>query len=129
MSAGLVGAPMVVVIAITAISSFVVPALGDAIPIFRLIFVLLAGALGQYGLMLGLTVLLIHLCSLRSFGVPYLSPFAPATVSDLKDTFLRVPVWAMTQRPRLIGWKNPVRQKYLKRLEPFDDQTIDVVKK
>lgn len=110
-AAGLIGAPMVMVIALTAISSFVIPALGDAIPVLRVLFVLLAGALGHYGIVLGLTALLIHLCSLRSFGVPYLSPFAPAAVSDLKDTVLRVPLWAMLSRPRVIGWKNPARQK------------------
>nr|WP_252976955.1 spore germination protein [Clostridium acetobutylicum] len=49
---------------------------------------------------------MIHLVSLRSFGTPYLSPLAPVTARDLKDSFLRFPLWSMFTRPRTIGWHN-----------------------
>lgn len=110
--AGIIGAPMVIVIALTAIAGFVVSAQSDSAALLRLSLVILAGALGQYGLMLGIAGLLVHLCSLRSFGIPYLSPLAPLTTRDLKDVLVRAPLWAMFLRPRTIGWKNPVRQKF-----------------
>ena len=110
-SAGLIGAPMVIVVALTAIASFVVPALSDANALSRFSFIILAGVSGEFGIMLGIAGILTHLCSLRSFGVPYTSPVAPSTLSDMKDVFIRAPWWAMLARPRTLGDKNHVRQK------------------
>ncbi len=124
-SAGLIGAPMVIVIAITAISSFVVPVISDAGAVMRLFLVIMSGFLGQFGLMLGVTGILTHMVSLRSFGAPYLSPVAPTTISDLKDLFIRAPWWAMTTRPRVIGWKDPIRQGFRLMPEPPDDDEND----
>ena len=77
--AGLVSAPMVIVVAITGIASFMIPryATGIAIRMLRFPIILLAGTLGLLGIMMGIIAIVIHLCSLRSFGVPYLAPLAP----------------------------------------------------
>ena len=120
-SAGLIGAPMVIVVAITAISAFVVSSISDTVSIMRLLYVILAGALGLFGIMIGIAGFLTHLVSLRSFGVPYLSPLAPTTMQDMKDVFVRAPWWTMFTRPRVIGWKNPVRQKFRLMPEAPDD--------
>lgn len=109
-SAGLVGAPVVIIIAFTAIASFVVPQQNEAGAIIRVGLTVLAGVLGLYGVLGGLLMVLTHMASLRSFGVPYFSPIAPLTFRDLKDVLIRAPIWAMWTRPRLIGWHNPVRQ-------------------
>lgn len=109
-SAGLVGGPTIIVVALTAITSFVVPRQVTAGIVLRLTFTLLAGMLGAYGILIGMLFTLLHLASLRSFGVPYLSPLAPSTAADLKDVLVRVPIWAMGTRPRLIGWPRPQRQ-------------------
>lgn len=110
-TSGLIGAPVVMVTAVTAISSFAVPTLGDTTPIIRLFLVLVSGALGLYGIMLGVMVFLIHLCSLRSFGVPYLSPFSPVSLAGFKDSyFIRVPWWLMLKRPTAISRYNQNRQ-------------------
>ena len=97
-------------VALTAITSFVVPRQVTAGIVLRLTFTLLAGMLGAYGILIGMLFTLLHLASLRSFGVPYLSPLAPSTAADLKDVLVRVPIWAMGTRPRLIGWPRPQRQ-------------------
>jgi len=110
--AGIIGAPMVIVIALTAIAGFVVPSQSDSAATIRLMLVILAAFLGQFGFLLGIGGLLVHLCALRSFGIPYLFPLAPLSISDQKDVLVRVPLWAMFRRPRLIGRKNPVRQKF-----------------
>lgn len=110
-SAGLIGAPMVIVISVTAISSFAVPSINDSMVIKRFYYLLLAAPLGLYGIMLGVTGMLSHMTTIRSFGVPYLSPFAPTNPSDFKDVFTRVPWWMMSKRPQIIGEDNQIRQE------------------
>ncbi|KKM10320.1 hypothetical protein SY88_14575 [Clostridiales bacterium PH28_bin88] len=113
-NAGLVSPAMVMVVSLTAISSFTIPTVSGsyAIRLLRFPIMFLAAAFGLFGIMAGLMGILIHLSSLRSFGVPYLSPLAPVSFRDLKDSFIRAPWWAMFTRPRLTGYKEPQRQEY-----------------
>lgn len=110
-SAGLIGAPMVIVVAVTAVASFIVPAQTDSGAIIRFILLILAAAMGGYGIAMGLFAIFIHMASLRSFGTPYLSPLAPLSTNGLKDTFVRAPLWTMLKRPKDIAWHNVDRQK------------------
>lgn len=98
--AGIVSTAMVIVVAITAIASFTIPAfnVGISIRLMRFPLMLLGAVLGLYGIMLGLLALLVHLCSLRSFGVPYFSPIAPFRMSSMKDLLVRAPIGAMNRR-------------------------------
>jgi len=111
-TAGLVGAPTIIVIALTAITTFVVPGLLGPGIFLRLIYTILGGVLGAYGILTGMLFTLLHLASLRSFGVPYLAPLAPVIPADLKDVLARAPIWALRTRPRLIGWPRPQRQPF-----------------
>lgn len=114
-TAGLVGAPMVIVVASTAIASFVIPTLADASAFLRVILTLSAGVLGAFGIIICLLVILIHLASLRSFGTPYLAPLTPFFATDFKDVVGRAPWWAMWLRPHNFGWNDPERQDFLLR--------------
>jgi spore germination protein KA len=100
--AGIVSAGMVIVVAITAISSFVIPAYNMAISLRILRFILMAisGGFGLYGVMIGLIVIVLHLCSIRSFGIPYMTPYGPYISSEFKDSIVRVPHWMMNRRPQ-----------------------------
>ena len=111
-TAGLVSPIMVIVVSATGIASFTIPAFNGAIVTRMLKFPLLvaAGTLGLYGIFLALAVILIHLASLRSFGVPYLSPLAPISFADWKDLIVRIPTWAMYQRPTFIAKGDLQRQ-------------------
>ncbi|MBB5172286.1 spore germination protein KA [Texcoconibacillus texcoconensis] len=111
-TAGIVSAPMVIVVAVTGVSSFAIPRYNAGISIRMLRFPLLflAGMLGLLGIMVGLIGIIVHLSSIRSFGVPYLAPMAPANFSDMKDVMMRVPKWAQNTRPRLTGESNKNRQ-------------------
>jgi hypothetical protein len=102
--AGLVSPVMVIVVALTAISSFIIPiyAAGFSIRILRFPMMLLAGTLGFYGMVLGLLVISVHLASLRSFGVPYMSPTMPPTAQDMQDLMIRAPWWYMRKRPQFM---------------------------
>lgn len=121
-AAGIVSAPMVIVVAITGITSFIVPPLLDFIIISRLFLILLSGAFGLFGVVVGLIFILTHMCSLRSFGTPYLAPIAPIIWKELKDTFIRVPLWLMKSRPKSITWRISKRQDFsLMPNPPTDD--------
>jgi spore germination protein len=99
--AGIVSTPIVIIVSITGIASFTMPRYNMAISIRLLRFpiMILAGLFGLYGIIIGTMIILTHLCKLRSFGVPYFWPLAPMSVESLKDVFIRVPWWAMDQRP------------------------------
>jgi spore germination protein KA len=109
--AGLIGEPTVIVVALTAITSYVTPVQAEVSVFLRLIFTFLAGFFGLYGIFNGVFLILIHLASLRSFGVPYLAPLAPLIASDLKDVLIRAPIWALKTRPRSLEPKDIVQQK------------------
>ncbi|WP_426446349.1 spore germination protein [Paenibacillus sp. S-38] len=111
--AGLVSPSMVIVVAITAISNFVIPAfnMGISLRILRFIMMILAASFGLFGIVVCLIGIVLHLCSLRSFGVPYMSPFAPFISDDQKDSIFRLPQWAMFARPRLISQNNSARER------------------
>jgi len=108
--AGLVSPLMVIVIGLTAVASYAIPYydLSLAVRIIRFPFMILAGFLGFFGLSVGLYMLAIHLLTLRSFGVPYLSPISPLHIRALlQDTFVRSPRWAMKSRPQLVDVEDP----------------------
>lgn len=120
-TAGLVGAPLLIVVALTAIASFLVPSQADVAAMIRVALTILAGILGAYGIISGLIILYVHLASLRSFGVPYLSPLAPLVPSDLKDVVIRAPLWAMFTRPKSLDSEDPVRQAFKLKPEAPDE--------
>lgn len=88
-TAGLIGAPMVMVVAVTAISSFVVPSLYEPVSILRIAFILAGGMFGTYGITILLMVVFISLCSINMYGIPITSPVSPIGVYDARDTFIR----------------------------------------
>lgn len=102
--AGIVSAPMVIVVATTGIASFSIPRynLGTALRLVRFPMLILAGVFGLYGIIIGIIALNIHLANLRSFGIPYLSPVAPQIIGDLKDVLIRSPRWANRYGPLLL---------------------------
>lgn len=107
-SAGLVGAPMVIVVATTAIASFLVVSYADTGALLRFLMVIVSGFLGLFGMVLVSLEILSHLVSLRSLGVSYLSPLVPVDMKSFKDTFIRAPLWAMDNRPASL---EPLDQK------------------
>ena len=112
--ANIVSSMVVIVVAFTALCSFAIPN-EDFATAFRLLkfaFIGLSAALGFYGFLLGLLVLLIHLAQLESFGMPYLMPFVGADLNDYqdeRDTLVRPPLQALPRRPFYANPKNRIR--------------------
>ncbi|MDQ0484206.1 spore germination protein [Guptibacillus hwajinpoensis] len=99
--ANLVSNMMIIIVALTAISSFAVPSYEMSMSIRLLGFplMLLSATFGFIGLVFGLSLILIHLCGLETFGTPYFSPLAPFRFNELKDSIIRVPRWLLGKRP------------------------------
>ncbi len=99
-SAGLIGAPMVIVVAITAVSGFVIPNQNDSSTVLRILLLILGAGFGGFGVAMGLLATLVHMASLESFGYPYLSPIVPYNAEGSLDSIVRAPLWMMLRRPR-----------------------------
>lgn len=93
--AKMIAAPMIIVVALTGITSLLIPKLSGAIIMCRLFLLALAAMLGFVGLIVGMSLILIHLLNLNSFGVPQLSPLSKLKLHDAKDLFVRAPMWLM----------------------------------
>lgn len=88
-TAGLIGAPMIMVVAVTSLSAFVVPSLYYPGVILRFAFIFAGGFTGIYGIMLLLSVTLVGIMSLNPYGVPFSSPVSPFDFSSTRDTMAR----------------------------------------
>lgn len=111
-AAGIVSPTMVIVVSITAITSFALPAYTFSMS-FRIIrfFVMMAAAFfGLYGVIFAYIMISIHMVNLKSFGIPYTTPFAPNFIKDWKDAILRAPVTMLDQRPQTMQTEDKDRQ-------------------
>ncbi len=123
-SAGLVGAPVVIAVAITAVAGFLVPNQNDSASLLRVIMMVLAASVGFYGLSMGFLAVLLHLGSLTSFGVPYFDGFA--WTSNLQDSVVRMPLWSMIRRPRDIACGDIKRRHFfIPPMRPYASQDED----
>ncbi|MCM3000278.1 MULTISPECIES: spore germination protein [Paenibacillus] len=95
--AGIVSAPMVIIVSVTGIASFTIPRynMSIAFRILRFPLLLISGAFGLFGIAMVSIIILIHMARLESFGVPYLSPIAPFQPSQIKDVLIRAPWWKL----------------------------------
>ncbi|REE85148.1 spore germination protein [Paenibacillus taihuensis] len=103
--AGVVSNIMVIVVSLTALSSFIIPNndMSAAIRLIRFPMMLAAFVYGLLGVGIGMLIVLGHLISLESLGTPYFSPFGPLRFADLKDSIIRLPMWKMVKRPLSSG--------------------------
>jgi len=111
-TAKIVSPIMVIVIALTGLASYSIPdyRLASAFRLFRFVFVLLAMFMGLIGVACGFLLFIAMLCSLKSFGMPYLAPLAPRTVNG-GDTIFRSPSYYQKRRPDALNTKDEIRQK------------------
>lgn len=115
--ARIVSAPMVIVVGLTGITTLLNPRLTGPLIIVRILLLLTSFLFGIYGYFFGLLGLVIHLMSLRSFGVPYMLGVGSIRPQDIKDTAIRAPWWDMYLRPGIIGARNMKRKAPQKRVK------------
>lgn len=110
-NAGLLSIPSVLVTAISTIGMYSVPDEVEAGSILRIGFVIIAGLLGMFGLILSFIVLTTYLVGLKSYKSSYMTPFAPLLPSDLKDTIVKCNQTEMNKRPYSVSTNNRTRSK------------------
>ena len=103
--AGLASTVVVVVVAITAVCTFIVPMYMNAQLLFRFVFLFAAYFFSFFGVIAATLLLLSYLAKKESFGVPYLSPLAPVVPAGMLDFLLAVPKRSMRRRDWLVGRK------------------------
>ena len=107
--AGIVSPAVVIIVAMTAIASFVSPtfSLSVSARLLRFIVILAGATMGLFGIQFIFLFLAIHLCSLRSFGYPYFAPVAPFIKQEWQDFLFRMPWYLQFKRPKLLAGRHP----------------------
>lgn len=95
----IISAPILIVIALSGISGLMVPRLKGAVFYLRIILVLLSAFFGLYGYIAGISVVLMHILSLHSFGTDYTVSLRKINFQSLKDTIFRAEWRSMHRRP------------------------------
>lgn len=110
--ANIISPILVVVVAITGLSSFAIPSisLNYAVRILRFGILIAATVMGFFGNALFFILILAYMSSIKSFEVPFFSPMAPHQRSS-KDLILRPPVWKMWLRPFSVDPQEAIRRK------------------
>lgn len=88
-SAGIIGSPTLMVVAIAAICSYVVPDLYPAVTVARLLLIFAGSIFGLFGIVLLSCLFLLVMCSKTSFGIPYMAPITPFSRENMRDVFVR----------------------------------------
>lgn len=88
-SAGLIGAPLVLIVAVSSIASFIVPDLYNSIVVMRFAFIIAGGMWGLFGITILGMLFLLKICSMCPYGVPYTSPVSPFSLRGMRDTLIR----------------------------------------
>ncbi len=89
-SSGLISTPLLIILGLTATSSFVIPNLNQQVSVLRFLFIFAGGYLGLYGVALLTALVLFNICSMETFGIPYTAPLAPFTLKAMKDVLIRM---------------------------------------
>ncbi|HEX2938518.1 MAG TPA: spore germination protein [Ruminiclostridium sp.] len=97
-SAGLIGAPMVIIVAITATTTLIIPTLYESGVVLRFAFIILAGMAGMYGIILGIAFFGFHLSAIKSYEVPYTAPLSPFNARAQRDVLVRAPWNVLSKR-------------------------------
>ena len=97
------------IVAFSGICLYTVPNFIEAGSILRWLFLLVAGSIGPFGIVLLGAFLLYYLLSADAFGMPLLAPFTPLVPHDLKDSLVKYNMQSLKERPALFRSPNRVR--------------------
>lgn len=108
-SAGFLSTPAIIIVALSGICLYTVPDFVETGSILRWLFLLVAGGLGPFGIVLLAAFVLYYLVTADSFGTPPLAPFSPLVKADLRDTVVKYGLQSLTRRPRFLRSENKTR--------------------
>lgn len=109
--AGVISTPAIIIIAFSAICLYTVPDFVETSTTLRWIFLIIAGSIGPFGVVLGIAFVLCYLVTEQSYGVPLVAPFAPLIKNDLYDSMVKANMYSLKNRPQAFKTKQRVRLK------------------
>ena len=113
-SSGIIGSPMVIIVALTAITSFIVTPIYQSVCMLKFVFIILGGLGGLYGITLGLIIILMNIVSTNSYNVPMMTPISPFSSPFMQDTMIRRD-WKHLLNHRVKVQNMPGADKYLRK--------------
>ncbi len=108
-SAGFLSTPAIIVVAFSGICLYTVPNFVETGSLLRWLFLLVAGSVGPFGIVLLFAFVAYYLLSADAFGTPLLAPFSPLTPRDLRDTVVKYDMETLSARPKILRSKNVTR--------------------
>lgn len=110
-AAGLVSPLMVIIVALSTMTSFILPdyTIMSSFRVLKFFILLFTGTLGLFGLIVGSTFIVINLISTMSFSTPYTSPMIPMDSKGIKNFFLS-DIRKYVERPSYIFPRNKKKQ-------------------
>ena len=108
-SAGFLSTPAIIIVAFSGICLYTVPNFVETGSILRWLFLIVAGSVGPFGIVLFFAFLLYYLLSSDAFGTPMLAPFSPLVPRDLRDSVVKYDILSLEKRPKFFRSKNATR--------------------
>lgn len=110
-SAGFLSTPAIIIVAFSGICLYTVPNFVETGSILRWLFLLVAGSIGPFGIVVLGAFVLYYLISSDCFGAPILAPFSPLVIHDLRDSVVKYDLNRLQKRPKTLASKNKTRLK------------------
>ena len=107
--AGFLSTPAIIIVAFSGICLYTVPNFVETGSVLRWIFLIIAGALGPFGIVLISTFTLFYMLTSDAYGAPLLAPFSPLIKSDLHDSIVKYDMQSLSTRPAVFKSKNKTR--------------------
>ena len=114
-SAGFLSTPAIIIVAFSGICLYTVPNFVETGSILRWLFLLVAGSIGPFGIVLLIAFLLYYLMSADIFGTPLLAPFSPFIHTDLRDSVVKYNLFSLNKRPSFLKTENKTRLRTTKK--------------
>mgnify|MGYP003291453690 CR=1 FL=1 len=113
-NAGIISAPTLMIVALSGICLYTVPELEQTFSVLRILFLVVGGVSGLYGILILIAFLTIYLVTFESYETPILAPFSPLIERDMKDGLYKGFIHELDMRPKSIKNHNKRRIKKLK---------------
>ena len=112
-NANIVSPILIIIVAFTGICGFAIPdfLLGFSVRVLRFLYIILGYLAGFLGIAVGFYIHFIYWASIKSFGVPYFSPYIP--ISDITNnaSYSLKSIWKRETRNRSLNTKRPQKEE------------------
>lgn len=111
-NAGIISAPTLMIVALSGICLYTVPELEQTFSVLRILFLIVAGSSGGYGILVAIAIFFIHLVTFENYNTPLCAPFSPLIKEDMKDALYKGFLTELQYRPKSLKNKNKRRIKF-----------------